>query len=215
MVNGTRYTTKNFGKLVVSGVGGRRKAMVTFIKTGYECEAMYTHIRNGSVKDPMSPHVHGVGFFGVGIYKATDNGKKTKAYQRWSDMIKRCYNKTSIKDPTYKDCSVCEEWHNFQNFASWYKENYPTDGSEYELDKDIKVEGNRVYSYEFCIFVSKRENISHSLQKEYKMISPLGVVVNIKNMTDFCEKTGLVRSSMYRVVSGKRSHHRGWRLPNE
>lgn len=73
-------------------------------------------------------------------------------YQTWKDMIKRCYStKCQEKFPTYKGCSVSADWHTFSNFKAWMeKQNW--EGKQ--LDKDILIEGNKVYSPETCVFVS-------------------------------------------------------------
>lgn len=54
-------------------------------------------------------------------------------------MLERCYSDKLYKRyPTYRVCSVTEEWYNFQNFAKWYDENYyEVDDEKMELDKDI------------------------------------------------------------------------------
>lgn len=59
----------------------------------------------------------------------------------------RCYDvKYSKKHPTYKDCTVCEEWHNFQTFAKWFDENYyEIENTIMDLDKDILKNGNKIY----------------------------------------------------------------------
>lgn len=72
-------------------------------------------------------------------------------------MLQRCYDpKLHLRHPTYKECNVIEEWHNFQNFASWFEKNY-IDG--YQIDKDLLVEGNKIYSPETCCFVPKEINL--------------------------------------------------------
>ena len=91
----------------------------------------------------------GVGFIGEGIYSPQDNAKK--AYKVWFSMLTRCYsNKYQKQKPTYIGCSVCEEWHNFQNFAKWFYDNY-VEG--FQLDKDILKPNNKIYSKETCVFV--------------------------------------------------------------
>ena len=67
----------------------------------------------------------------------------------------RCYDKEyQEKRPTYISCKVDEDWHNFQNFAEWYEENYYEVGDErMHLDKDILVKHNKIYSPDTCIFV--------------------------------------------------------------
>ena len=81
-----------------------------------------------------------------------------KSYSVWSGMLNRCYNKKH-PNKAYIGCSVCEEWYNYTNFEKWFDENYYTiDGEEIELDKDILIRGNKIYSPDTCIFVPKRIN---------------------------------------------------------
>ncbi|ALY07101.1 hypothetical protein VmeM32_00114 [Vibrio phage vB_VmeM-32] len=108
----------------------------------------------------MSKLVCGVGINNKGKYSATENRKKTKVYQTWQNMLERCYDtKFHEKNPTYIGCVVCDSWHYFQNFAEWYYDNYPTDGEKYQLDKDLKVHGSKIYSPETCLFVSRTVNL--------------------------------------------------------
>lgn len=112
----------------------------------------YKCFKNGSVKNPYHPSVCGVGFIGEGDIKVKENGKHTKQYSLWSHMLLRCYGNRVYK--SYKDVTVCEEWHNFQNFGDWVNKNYNTETMlGWELDKDILVKGNKVYSPETCCFV--------------------------------------------------------------
>jgi hypothetical protein len=64
---------------------------------------------------------------------------------------------------------VCNEWHNFQNFAEWFCKNY-CDASmdKWQLDKDIIVPGNRVYSPETCCFVPNAVNNKPEYKKKTK-----------------------------------------------
>lgn len=81
-------------------------------------------------------------------------GKQTKCpfYETWSSMLKRCYSKKSlVYKPTYKDCTVCEEWLIFSAFKAWMEKQ---DWKGKSLDKDIMVQGNKIYSPENCIFVT-------------------------------------------------------------
>ena len=73
------------------------------------------------------------------------------SYKTWTSMIRRCYSDRYHKHkPTYVGCEVCDEWRYFSNFKRWFDENFK-DG--YVLDKDILVQGNRVYSPHTCCFV--------------------------------------------------------------
>lgn len=117
----------------------------------------YNAIEKGQIKNPFHKSVVGIGFLGVGNFKTKINNKSEKYYCLWASMLKRCYDKEyHTKKPTYKDCSVDERWHNFQNFAKWLDNNY-VDG--FELDKDILFKGNKIYSPETCCFVPKEVNV--------------------------------------------------------
>jgi len=73
------------------------------------------------------------------------------AYSCWSNMLTRCLcEKYKKNQPTYRDALVCDEWRSFMAFRSWWIENH-TDG--WELDKDLLIVGNKVYSPSTCIFV--------------------------------------------------------------
>lgn len=121
------------------------------VKTRYDC------FLDGRVLNPYDKTVYNVGYIGVGKY---NNKDCPKIYRTWSDMLKRCYDPYYInKHLTYIDAYVCNEWHNFQNFAKWYEENYYECNNErMNLDKDILIKGNKIYSPETCIFVTEKIN---------------------------------------------------------
>lgn len=77
-------------------------------------------------------------------------------YLAWKNMLDRCYSeKFHERQPTYKGCSVSEEWLRFSNFKSWME---AQDFEGKQLDKDLLFEGNRVYSDKTCVFVTKVVN---------------------------------------------------------
>ena len=86
------------------------------------------------------------------------NGKNNicQFYAKWSGMLKRCYSDRYLKGrPTYEGCKVCEEWLTFSAFKLWMTKQ---DWVGKELDKDLLVQGNKIYSPRSCIFVSRRVN---------------------------------------------------------
>lgn len=148
-----------------------------FIKKGVD----YYALRSGMVKYPYHPKVNGVGCIGEGVYKSRLNKKITPQYSRWQDMIERCYNAAHHKkSPTYTDCSVAEEWHNFQNFAAWFYENH-IEG--FVLDKDILFKGNKVYSPETCCFVPEEVNLLFVKTDATRGEWPIGVRKNRYSFT--------------------------------
>lgn len=126
------------------------------IETGYVRLASAGEVRRCRVKDHCKPSVFGVGYLGVGPYKANSRRVKSKAYNAWHNMIQRCYSeKYQEKYPYWKDCTVVDDWLNFQNFAGWFYLNY-IEG--FDLDKDMQIKGNRVYGPQACKFIPKSEN---------------------------------------------------------
>ena len=92
-----------------------------------------------------------------------------------SDLTKGIV-KFKKKDITYDDCIVCEEWHNFQNFAEWYEENYyEVDGKPTFLDKDILIKGNKIYSPQTCVFVPRLINNLFTKRQNERGLYPIGV----------------------------------------
>lgn len=122
--------------------------------------------------DFMKPSVHGIGFRGSDIPIRID-GKLQPSYNTWSAMLRRCYDVAYVtRKPTYFGCSVCDEWHNYTSFDKWFSENH-IDGCE--LDKDLMVSGNKVYSPETCVFVPREINMILVNKKSCRGEYPHGV----------------------------------------
>ena len=138
----------------------------------------YCAFKKGQIKNPMTPSVFGVGFIGVGKFKTCDeNGKPTKCYKVWQNILRRCYDlKCQEKHPSYKGCTVCEEWWNFQVFAEWYYSHfYEVENEQMALDKDILHKGNKVYSPENCVFVPTSINSLFIKSNKTRGNFPIGV----------------------------------------
>lgn len=100
------------------------------------------------------------------VVKPLVNGVRVPCpyYTRWRCMIERCYSiQVHKRQPTYSDCIVCEEWLTFSNFKAWME---TQDWEGNQLDKDLLVEGNKVYGPDTCVFVSSDVNnfIIHDLK---------------------------------------------------
>ena len=81
---------------------------------------------------------------------------KCPYYFKWHDMLRRCYSKTSLTTrPNYAKCSVCKEWLLFSNFKAWM-ETQNWEGNQ--LDKDLLIKSNKVYSPQACCFVTTEVN---------------------------------------------------------
>ena len=129
-------------------------------------------------KDNTTDHVrtvYGVGYNSGNKHKRTIGGVSTPIYKTWNDMLRRCYSsKFQDKYPTYKGCTVCDEWHNFQVFAEWF-DSYPYKKTGYHLDKDILVKDNKEYSPDNCCIVPQEVNKLLCGRGSAKKLYPQGV----------------------------------------
>ena len=136
--------------------GGSKKSYVTIQIEDWINEVVFTSVKKGEVKYPYHPSVCNTGYIGVGKYSTKTH---KKVYGRWHSMLYRCHNPNEIQRlSTYAEVTICVKWYNFQNFAKWYEENYPTDGEEYDLDKDLLQGESKIYSPDTCIFIPHKLN---------------------------------------------------------
>lgn len=111
------------------------------------------HIKIGKIRNPFRKSLHGIGYVGMGKHKS-----RTVAYRKWANMITRCYSEDRTGFQTYNDVTVCADWHNHQNFADWFYKQEGCENSAWQLEKDILVLGNRVYSPKTCCLVPRGLN---------------------------------------------------------
>ena len=134
-------------------------------------------LKDGGISNPYHRSVLGVGYLGVGKHKCWENGKHTKKYDCWIRMVSRCYD-DKLKETRldYLKNSMCEEWLNFQNFGDLYDDNYYTiEGETMNLDKDILVKGNSLYSPSTCCFVPNKINNAFKGHTTKNKTLPVGV----------------------------------------
>lgn len=164
--------------MVVDFYEDSQNVWIRFPKDNYLTRTTWQQFCKGTVKNPYDRSVFNVGCLGEGSYKIKDeNDKPTRQYKTWVAMLQRTSSqKYKIDHPSYADATVCEEWLNFQNFAKWFDENYYEVGNErMELDKDILVKNNKVYSPQTCVFVPKRINLLFLNRGAHRGSLPIGV----------------------------------------
>lgn len=177
-LNETRVNN-NGEEMKIIRYGSNADIDIQFIKDGTVVEhRAYDAFKKGNIKNPMFPSVCGIGCIGIGKFKPFDeNRKPTKCYIAWVRMLTRCYDpKYQEKNPTYKGCTVCQEWWNFQVFAEWYYEHYyEIEGQRMNLDKDILYKGNKTYSPDTCVFVPQCINSLFIKSNKIRGNLPIGV----------------------------------------
>lgn len=120
----------------------------------------YSNFKKESIKCPYERRTFGMGYIGEGKYKSKENGKHTRVYNSWNNMLRRCYDsKLHKKHPTYIGCESDKDWLCFQNFSNWDKNNYyKVEDERMCLDKDILIKHNKIYSPETCVYVPQTIN---------------------------------------------------------
>lgn len=218
-VNDTNYSG---GKSVIPVICSKHGLFTIRVKNHLqgqgcpECAKIKRRISNTGNVRKRTKLVYGVG---VNDYKGNTkyNHEHIPSYHTWGQMLKRCYSKEFLdRQPTYRGCSVCEEWWSFSNFKKWFDENY-IEG--YSLDKDILFKGNKIYSPETCCFVPNEINVLLCKSDAKRGKLPIGVyerkLVNGSSYMAYLNKNGcrINLGTFYSVVeafqaykSAKESH---------
>ena len=155
----TVYQSKNSGCFTITSYLDSYNIGVKFVNTSYEMVTHLGSIKSGKVKDPHSPSVYGVGVVGT-KYPTMINGRNTKEYGLWQNMLTRCYNDTyKKKQPTYEGCKVSDKFKSYEYFYEWCHEQIGFGYEGWQLDKDLLVKGNKVYSEYSCVFLPNEINL--------------------------------------------------------
>lgn len=196
MFVGDKFQTSN-GVVEVVDYFNAFKVTVMF-DDGHKTVTSAGHIREGTVGHPYRKVVYGIGYVGIGIYKATQGTSDYKVYQIWSAMLQRCYDKKHQEkiNPTYDGCSVSEDWHCYQKYAEDYY-NLVGESKGWHIDKDIIIRGNKVYSYENCCAVPPELNMMLCGGNAARGKFPIGVSWN--------KRRGMFRSYSWGGI-GKQIH---------
>ena len=150
--------SKNFGDFKVLKYNDAKDVEIQFINTGFEVVVELGSIRKGEVKDSYSPSVYGVGVTGT-KYPVKINGVITKEYVLWRSMLTRCYSDTfKKKNPTYEGCEVSDKFKSYEYFYEWCNNQFGFNNKDWQLDKDLLVKGNKVYSENTCVFIPSEIN---------------------------------------------------------
>ena len=181
LYEGLTFDTKFNGKLEIVEYISNKNVVVKFVDTGYVTQTALSEIQRGSVKDRLRASVFGVGV--VGDAPTRIDGKELREYVLWSGVVERCYcGKAQGRNAkSYEDCSMSENFRYYPYFKDWCNNQIGFDQAGWELDKDILVKGNRIYSEDVCVFVPHAINslllTNESKRGEY----PIGVTFDKRN----------------------------------
>lgn len=169
---GSRWKSKAYGYYTVVEYHNAYNVIIEF-DAPYTCRIRTESrsVKRGEVKNPLIPDKDGF-FFGIGNFDS-----HAKSYKIWTQMKRRCGNRNK-RSVAYTDCTVCEEWKNYQNFAEWYCKQIGAEKTGWHLDKDILIKGNRVYGPDVCCLVPAHINTTLTKRKAERGDYPIGVVID-------------------------------------
>ena len=70
-----------------------------------------------------------------------------------------CIRDSRNKYPTYKDCEASENFKSFEYFYEWCNNQIGFGNEGWQLDKDLLIKGNKIYSENTCVFLPNEINI--------------------------------------------------------
>lgn len=152
---------------------------VNKIPTDFRIENL-TLVRD--IKD-RTPCIEPKKLFGVGINNRMKPtcGIGQRPHMVWRNMITRCYSEERhTKFPAYSDCTVSDNFKNYEYFYDWYQQNYKSYYDNWDLDKDILIKGNKLYSENTCCFVPPEINGLLTKNDICRGLYPIGVYYNNK-----------------------------------
>ena len=182
--------SKSSGDFKIVKYNDSANVEIQFLKTGYGIVARFCHIRNGDVKDRYVPSVYGVGIVGT-KYPISVNDVQKQEYVLWYSMLKRCYSGAFQKQqPNYIGCEASENFKSYEYFYEWCHEQTGFGNKDWQLDKDLLVKGNKVYSESACVFLPREINSALSVKKSQRGQYLIGVQKNGKRFLASCNIRG-------------------------
>lgn len=147
-----------------------------------------------------------------------DNKLFRCVYNRWFNMMDRCYNPNHFAYKNYgaKGVVVCDRWQVLNNFIedvdkiAGFDLQLFLDG-KLSLDKD-KMGNGKEYGLNYCCWISKEENNQYkpNQQKTIIGIDPSGKKYIFDNQSKFAREHNLNQSEISACVLGKRKQHKQW-----
>lgn len=201
---GNIIDSQNSGKFIVLDIFNNDKehnylkmAKVQFLETGYTTVITKENAKKGKAKDLYFRRVCGVGYEGdVSSVKNYAKDEISKLRNRWTSMLKRCYDSSNNRYHRYGGIGVFvdSEWHSFENYLRdirslpQFSLAREKSFSGYNLDKDYY--NSNCYSKETCVWLSVKDNITYT-RKPIILISDSGKEELFLNISDAEKKYSL------------------------
>jgi len=177
---------------------------VEFTKTKHRKLAHRSKILKGSVKDPYDRHIKGVACLGqIKKYRTED-------YDRWLNMIYRCYGDFD----NYEGCTVSDSWLCFEHYHKdlLSMKNYGL--PHMHMDKDLTRKGNKEYCLEYCCLVHMNLNSSHGRFNGCWVATKAGAILKTTFSAELAELIGTSKSNI-RQAHSNGGLAAGWKITQE
>lgn len=155
---GIIFKTKNYGDVVVLEYNNARDVTIKFLNTGNVRKTGTSELKKGEIRDNEAFPVYSVGVMDV-PNEARRNVPIPKEYSIWNGVRQRCYNE-NIRHltPSYQEAEMSENFKRYSYFKEWCNKQIGFDQDGWQLDKDILIKGNKIYSEDNCCFVPPEIN---------------------------------------------------------
>ncbi len=159
---------------------------------------------------------------GIGKNNAKDYTQKERVL--WKNMLYR------VRDhKAYSDCSVCGRWEFLENFLEDIRKftNYSkwlANPSDWSLDKDTIIKGNKIYGAQYCCFILKTDNNKYENKpkcikynskmyqcRSYRASHKDGTILTFNNQKEFARTYGCDYRNVSRSIN-KGGKTRGWSI---
>ena len=158
---GSTFPTNYGGEVKVLEYVNNKNILIEFTDTNHQKVVQVVNLLSGLIKDNSKSFLYSV----EGIVFGNEEGRtKLLEYSRWLGILERCYcSKFHLDSPTYKDCTVSNNFKQFPYFKEWCNNqigfnSIDSKGNPFHLDKDILIKGNKEYSENVCVFVPQEIN---------------------------------------------------------
>ena len=131
-------------------------------------------------------------------YRANGEQHFTRSYKAWLDMRYRCKHdgKWQAKYPTYKGCHNSQLFDSPQGFIEWSTRQPGGGVTGFQLDKDLLLKGNKLYSEDVCVYLPQALNKFLTDKQSVRGIYPRGVHFN-KHVGKLCAKVSVMGESVH------------------
>lgn len=107
----------------------------------------------------------------------TPQSKRSKSKIVHMSMLARCkeggiYQRNA---PTYIGCKMSENFKDFKKFEIWHRSQIGYGCDDYDIDKDLLIEGNKLYSEDTCVLIPAALNAFLTFRQTTKNSLPIGV----------------------------------------